>query len=943
MPKLPFADFTSTAFDVVITCADGLENALLVELDLFALVGQIVRMGRVRVNVSLADFYKICLYSRVASRVLLPIGEYYFRQKTQTINQVRENGGQKSTRTIKTKVIDEDVPTALYEFASRYDWTSMFGVDNTFAIRLSTDKRLSVNQQFATLRIKDAVADCFNEKLGKRPNVDKSPDFHIYAHATNELAELYLDLSGTSLHKRGYRVANTDAPLKENLASALLYECQWHKGEHTAIIDPMCGSGTLITEALLMKTAYPVGIDKKASDFGFYHWQYHDDNLWQTLANTALNNFHANLARLEQELIKGDFIALALDANAHAVRACHKNLMASALAPIAQHVRLEQRSLASTKEVLMEINTAYPLVITNPPYGERLGESDFIKPLYHGLGLIMADGLRHVGRADMAVLASHIEHADTLPISKPNTLKCHNGALSVYFRHGAIDFTKTDRLMHELIVNFHKKEINHPDSQEFINRLQKNIINLKKHAQKNHISNMRIYDADLPNYNVAIDIYGDKIHVQEYAPPKQIPADVAKSRFNLVLSAIRKIFNVQRESIFIKTRMRQSGNDQYTKNIKEDNQKSKKMYVAYEHGAYLYVNFTDYLDTGLFIDHRNIREMIKNASRGKHVLNLFAYTCTASVHSAMGGAKSVTSVDLSANYLNWGKQNFALNGLDLTATTSDNTPKYQFIATDVFDWLKNNTEQFEVIFIDPPTFSNSKKFQGTFDVQRDHVALISRAMNRLAPNGVLYFSNNFTKFVLDDEIKSRYEVTPITDKTIGVDFNLKKPIHQSFKITHKNQMMKVYEFESTFDTVNDHWQDEITAYNKKGEIKHSKDRAFKKSFDKSFDKSFKDKSDNSRFKKDDRKDSFKKDTFKNNDKKSFDKDKSFNKKFDKSDKSFDKRQTGKDRFYDNEPVKSDKPKVRYEKIDGKLVAIPINNAQTNQSNQPKKYVLKPKS
>ena len=296
--------------------------------------------------------------------------------------------------------------------------------------------------------------------------------------------------------------------------------------------------------------------------------------------------------------------------------------------------------------------------------------------------------------------------------------------------------------------------------------------------------------------------------------------------------------------------------------------------------------------------------MIKNASRGKHVLNLFAYTCTASVHSAIGGAKSVTSVDLSANYLNWGKQNFALNGLDLTATTSDNTPKYQFIATDVFDWLKNNTEQFEVIFIDPPTFSNSKKFQGTFDVQRDHVALISRAMNRLAPNGVLYFSNNFTKFVLDDEIKSRYEVTPITDKTIGVDFNLKKPIHQSFKITHKNQMMKVYEFESTFDTVNDHWQDEITAYNKKGEIKHSKDRAFKKSFDK---------------------------------------DKSFNKKFDKSDKSFDKRQTGKDRFYDNEPVKSDKPKVRYEKIDGKLVAIPINNAQTNQSNQPKKYVLKPKS
>lgn len=245
-----------------------------------------------------------------------------------------------------------------------------------------------------------------------------------------------------------------------------------------------------------------------------------------------------------------------------------------------------------------------------------------------------------------------------------------------------------------------------------------------------------------------------------------------------------------------------------------------------------------------------------------------------------------------------------------------------------------------MIFIDPPTFSNSKKFKGTFDVQRDHVALISRAMNRLVPNGVLYFSNNFTKFVLDDEVKARYDVTPITDKTIGVDFNLKKPIHQSFKITHKNQMMKVYEFESAFDAVNDDWQDEITVCNKKSDIKHSKDREVKKSFDK---KPFKDKSDNPRFKKDDRKDSFKKDTFKNNDKKSFDKDKSFNKKFDKSDKSFDKRQTGKDRFYDNEPVKSDKPKVRYEKIDGKLVAIPIDNTQTNESDKPKKYTVKPKS
>lgn len=939
MPITPFADFSPTSFDVIITCADGLENALCTELDLFGLTGTRVRTGRVRASVALADFYKICLYSRVASRVLLPIGEYQFRQKTQTINQVRDISGKKTSRTLETKAIDEDVPEALYEFASRYDWTSIFGVDNTFAIRLSTDKRLMVNQQFATLRIKDAIADCFNRKLGKRPDVNKSPDFHIYAHATSELAELYLDLSGTSLHRRGYRVANTDAPLKENLASALLYECGWHKGEHTAIIDPMCGSGTLIAEALLMRTNYPVGIEKTGSDFGFYDWQHHDDELWQDLANDALSDFHDNLDNLKKNLVDGSFIALALDADANAIKACHKNLIASALAPIAEYIRLEQRPLAQARPILSTISSDYPLVITNPPYGERLGDSDFIKPLYHGLGLIVADGLRTCGRADMAVLASHVEHADTLPIAEPKTLKCHNGALTVYFRHGAIDFAKSDYWANNLIINFTKKDINNPDSQEFINRLQKNIANLKKYAQKNHISNMRIYDADLPNYNVAIDVYGDKIHVQEYAPPKQIPADVAKTRFNLALSAVRDVFNVQRERIFIKTRMRQSGNDQYTKN---DAQKHKKMMVACEHGAYLYVNFTDYLDTGLFIDHRNIRKIIKDESRGKDVLNLFAYTCTASVHSAMGGAKSVTSVDLSSNYLNWGKQNFALNGLDLTATTPDGLPKYQFIAADTFGWLRANTEQYDLIFIDPPTFSNSKKFKGTFDVQRDHVALISRAMNRLRAGGVLYFSNNFTKFVLDDELKNRYDVVEMTDKTIGVDFNPKKPIHQSFKVTHKNQNARVYEFESMFDAMNDDWQDNVEDYQDKNDgfkqvSKHVKGKQHKSSYVAS-DKLYQDKSDGSRL----RKEGFKDKTKNDNDKKSHDdKPKSF-------DKSFDKRQHFKGKSKDNrqatsgvhEPVKPNKPKMRYEKINGKLVGMPIDDAP---SDAPKKYTIKPKS
>ncbi|SIR92618.1 23S rRNA (guanine2445-N2)-methyltransferase / 23S rRNA (guanine2069-N7)-methyltransferase [Moraxella cuniculi DSM 21768] len=773
--------FCADDFYIIITCADGLEAALCIELESFELAPQILRAGRVLVRIDLTKLYHICLYSRVASRVLLPLGEYHFKQKI----------------TDNTEVPDEDIPQALYQFARRIDWTALFGLEHRFAVRLSTDKRLTVNQQFATLRIKDAIADTFNHAFAARPDVDaKSPDFQIFATANQKVAELFLDLSGTSLHRRGYRVANTAAPLKENLAAALLYECNWHTGEFDAIIDPMCGSGTFISEALLMRAGYPVGIDKASREFGFYAWQHHNESLWLDMVAAANDDFHARLAKLQQQ----NLTIVALDADAQAIRACHKNLLAAGLGCLLPSITLQQQALhhlPRTLAALPELAAKNPLIITNPPYGERLGELDFIKPLYQGLGLISAEALRQAGvqQAYMAVLASQVEQADTLPILSPHTLRCHNGALTVYFRHGELNLAK----LPSLIGDWQKQHIVHEEAQEFVNRLQKNLSNLKNKANKYAVSNLRVYDADLPNFNVAIDVYGDKIHVQEYAPPKQIPADVAKMRFNLVLQMVREVFGVSRETIFIKTRAKQSGNEQYTKT---EHGKRRKLWLAREDGAYFYVNFTDYLDTGLFIDHRTMRGLVKSASRGKRVLNLFAYTCSASVHAALAGAKQVTSVDLSANYLDWGKQNFALNGLLLDAIIEDKgeyLPKYQFIAADVFEWIKHNTEQFEVIFIDPPTFSNSKKFKGTFDVQRDHAALINRAMNRLSADGVLYFSNNFSKFELDEALMARYEIVQITHKTIGFDFNSKKPIHQSYEIRHKNAPVRDFVDERVLD------------------------------------------------------------------------------------------------------------------------------------------------
>ncbi|MFL1731592.1 bifunctional 23S rRNA (guanine(2069)-N(7))-methyltransferase RlmK/23S rRNA (guanine(2445)-N(2))-methyltransferase RlmL [Moraxella oculi] len=898
----PFHQFDVNAFDLVITCADGLEHALLIELDTFGLQGEIVRTGRVLVTVNLANFYHICLYSRVASRVLLPIGTYHFKQRQAVTNQIFKNDqGQAVTRTINTQMIDEDVPEALYRFAAGYDWTKIFGLDDSFAIRLSTDKRLTVNQQFATLRIKDAIVDVFNKKLSARPNVSKNPDLHIFAAATQQFAELFLDLSGSSLHRRGYRVVNTAAPLKENLAAALLYECGWHTGCHDALIDPMCGSGTFITEALLMRADYPAGLDRTTSEFGFYRWKHHDDQLWQDKVAAASERFHENVAGLADIMPT----VIACDADAAAIQACHQNLLASGLAPIIPKITLQQKPLSHLKDTLATITAKRPLLITNPPYGERLGDGDFIQPLYHGLGLSAADGFRLAGvqRADLAVLGSHVEHVDTLPIINPQTLRCHNGALTAYFRYGEMALSSQTGILE----CFERHEVINEQSQDFINRLQKNLSHLKKLAKAEGVTNLRVYDADLPNYNVAIDIYGDKVHVQEYAPPKKISADIAKARFNLVLNGVREVLGVFRESVFIKTRARQSGNEQYTKNPNADARR-KKMYAMREHGAYLYVNFTDYLDTGLFIDHRNMRQIVAKASRGKRVLNLFSYTCTASVHAAMAGAKTVTSVDLSANYLDWGRQNFALNGLDLTAIFQDEL-KYQFIASDVFEWIKENTKKYEVIFIDPPTFSNSKKFKGTFDVQRDHVALINRAMNRLMPDGVLYFSNNYTRFELDEVLMQRYQVVEITHKTIGFDFDVKKPIHRSYEIRHKNALSGGAVVDFADDAVHE-------TSDGRGVKKHRKNLKNPPFAQQSMTKNNQNR------------------TQKSHGASSGDSKKIRDTKAGNHLNDFDKKD------FESRAAKRPTQKVRYDKVNGELIAVIVEDETVN---QPKKYSIKSKS
>ena len=702
-------------YKLVASCAAGLESLVAREVGSFAGQDITTAKGVVGWLGTLESGYRACLWSRFASRIFLQVDHF--------------------------EVANEE---ALYSGCKLIAWEEHLGLATTFAVdcTLSGESALT-HSRFAALRLKDALVDSFRERTGERPSVDADrPDVRVHLHIQGSLATVSLDLSGESLHRRGYRVTGCVAPLKETLAAAIVALSGWLDDDTPpTLLDPMCGTGTLLIEAALMFGDSAPGLSR--SSFGFMGWRQHDARLWERLVEEAV-------AREEVGLSRKWPVFLGYDADPRVVAAARKNIEKAGLEDF---IRVKQAELAR-----LQPPSHTGLLLSNLPYGERLSETEEVSYLYRAFGRIVRE---RFGGWKIGVFISNPDLIDSFALSWTEKFRLYNGALPCRLLLGSALDTPDQP--------FRWPMKSCSGESEFANRLGKNIKKFLKWSEKEGITCFRVYDRDLPEFNISIDLYGKWVHVQEYAPPKTIEPELASARFTLALHDIREVLGVKRDRIFIKTRQRQKGSEQY-----QQKDSRKKMYEVREGECSFLVNFTDYLDTGLFLDNRPIRLRIAREALGKKFLNLFGYSGTASVHAAMGGAQTTTTVDLSANYLNWTRLNLALNGFSETA--------HGIVKADCLQWLEENQAQYDLIFVDPPTFSNTKKEKRVFDIQRDHVHLLKLAMGHLEPGGLLIFSTNFRMFSLDNTVQDFFDIKDITRESIPFDFSRNQRIHQCWEL-----------------------------------------------------------------------------------------------------------------------------------------------------------------
>ncbi|TMO65701.1 bifunctional 23S rRNA (guanine(2069)-N(7))-methyltransferase RlmK/23S rRNA (guanine(2445)-N(2))-methyltransferase RlmL [Pseudoalteromonas aurantia] len=693
----------------------GIEHLLAEELEQAGVTLGKQSVGSVRFETDNSTAQRICMMTRFATRIMLLIDE-------------------------SEEISDKD---ALYKFARFQAWQDWFGPTQTFAIEFNGTNTELKNTQFSGLVIKDGVVDYFNDLYEQRPNVDKSePNIRIIAKLNRDKCALYIDYSGPRLSDRGYRTKQGKAPIREHLAAALVKRSGWLDDITQPLFDPCCGSGTLLIEAAGMANNAPTNTER---EFAF-----------KRLPSFRKAKFDIVKAELKEQQQDNNLWLIGSDIDSKLVEVAAQN---ADRAGVSNTIKFKQGDANQLKSIAKRAG----VVISNLPYGERIGSMAELVNLHRNMGVAFK---KYFPNWKLALLGTDDSLFKLLKLSREKRYKFKNGPLDA-------EFNLYELNERQLNQNERATGLNYEGSSAFANRVKKNKQALKSWLKKEQVSAYRVYDADIPEYNVAVDVYNDCAVIFEYAAPKEIEDDVAQKRLQDVITLTAQQLNIEPENIAVKVRKRQKGEAQYTSMDKQN-----RFEIVEEFGAKFKVNLFDYLDTGLFLDHRLARRFIQENANGKRVLNLFAYTGSVSVHAALGGAKAVTTVDMSKTYLKWAEENFALNELKNT--------RFRFEQADCLKWLEHAQGQYDLIFLDPPTFSNSKRMKEAFDVQRDHIQLLTWIKNILSPNGTLVFSNNKRGFKMDEValIGLGLRAENISEKTLSPDFKRNKQIHNSWLITH---------------------------------------------------------------------------------------------------------------------------------------------------------------
>ncbi|CAE6900256.1 bifunctional 23S rRNA (guanine(2069)-N(7))-methyltransferase RlmK/23S rRNA (guanine(2445)-N(2))-methyltransferase RlmL [Vibrio alginolyticus] len=697
--------------------SNGMENLLVEELTKLGIENAKPVQAGVKFKATNEQVYRCCLWSRLASRFVRVLSEF-------TCND------------------DMD----LYLSTSAINWVNQFHSSKRFVVDFNGTNREIRNSQYGAMKVKDGIVDCFEKKGLPRPNISKErPDIRVHVRLHKDKALLGVDMVGSGLHQRGYRPESGRAPLRETLAAAIIMRCGWDG--HQPLLDPMCGSGTLLIEAAMMAANMAPGVKRK--QWGFESLEDFEADTWAEIKSEANVQARRGVKKVDAKFF-------GFDNDPKVLKVAQDNARRAGVEELIEFAQGDAATI--TRPTGFENG----VIVSNPPYGERLGTEPGLIALYTAFGGQLKS---EFGGCKASIFSSSDELLSCLRMRADKQFKLNNGALPCHQKNYSISERSAEEVK--------GADTNVQIAPDFSNRLKKNIGKIGKWARKEELDCYRIYDADLPEYNVAIDMYGDQIVIQEYAAPKNIPEEKAKRRLTDIIRATIQVTGVEANKVVLKVREKQKGRSQYQKL----GQVSETLEVN-EYGVKLIVNLHDYLDTGLFLDHKITRRRLGEMAKGKDFLNLFAYTGSATVHAAVGGARSTTTVDMSNTYLNWAKDNMQLNGCV--------GRQHRYEQADCLQWLENAKGEYDLIFIDPPTFSNSKRMDTSFDVQRDHIKLMKNLKRLLRSEGTIVFSNNKRHFKMDEEALAELglKAQNISSQTLPLDFSRNKQIHNCWLVTH---------------------------------------------------------------------------------------------------------------------------------------------------------------